>query len=124
MKWAPADEFECASAALETARIQLSLGQLDAAEYSAASAVRTYREGYYRRGQIVAGLVLAEVHLRAGEPQGLPLAQEALTQVSTLHSLAVRRDLVAPLATALAARPDTEAQELARQARGLATTQT
>jgi tetratricopeptide (TPR) repeat protein len=120
-EWAPAEEFERASAALETARIQLSLGRLDAAEHSAASAVRTYREGYYRRGQIVAGLVLAEVHLRAGEPQGLTLAQEALTQVSTLHSLAVRRDLVAPLATALAARPDTEAQELARKARQLAT---
>jgi hypothetical protein len=86
--------------------------------------VHTYRQGHYRRGHIVANLVLAEVHLRAGEPQGLTLAQEALTTVSTLHSLAVRRDLVAPLATALAARPDTDAQELARKARQLATTQT
>jgi tetratricopeptide (TPR) repeat protein len=120
-EWAPADGFECASAALETARIQLSLGQLEAAEHSAANAVRTYREGYYRRGHIVAGLVLAEVHLRAGELQGLTLVQQALTTVSTLQSLAVRRDLVAPLATALAARPDTDAQELARNARQLAT---
>jgi hypothetical protein len=44
--------------------------------------------------------------------------------VTTLQSLAVRRDLLAPLATALAARPDTETQELARKARQLATTQT
>jgi hypothetical protein len=123
-EWAPVDEFECASADLETARIQLSLGQLEAAEHSAANAVRTYREGHYRRGHIVANLVLAEVHLRAGEPQGLTLAQQALTQVTTLQSLAVRRDLLAPLATALAARPDTDAQQLARKARQLATTQT
>ncbi|MBV9142482.1 MAG: hypothetical protein JO115_16495 [Pseudonocardiales bacterium] len=121
---APPDDFEHASAELDTARIQISLGQLDAAEHSAASAVRTYRHGHYRRGHIVANLVLAEVHLRAGEPQGLTLAHEAITTVTTLHSLAVRRDLVAPLATALAARPGTEAQELARKARQLATTQT
>jgi hypothetical protein len=42
--------------------------------------------------------------------------------VKTLQSVAVRRDLVAPLATALEARPGTDAQDLARTARQVATT--
>jgi hypothetical protein len=70
----------------------------------------------------MAELVLAEVHIRAGEPHGLTLAHEAIAKVKTLQSLAVRRELLGPLATALEARPGTEAQELARTARQVATT--
>lgn len=122
-EWEPRDAFERARVDFETATIQLHLGQLDATEHSAASAARTYREGNYRRGQTVAEIVLAEVHLRAGEPQGLTLAHHAIEQVKTLHSVAVRRELVLPLATALEARPDTDTRELARKARQVATTQ-
>jgi len=118
----PRDVFERASADLGTARVQLDLGQLNAAEQSAAGAVRTYREGHHRRGHTMAELILAEVHLRTGEPQGLTLAHEAITEVRTLQSLAVRRELLIPLATALETRPGTDARELARTARKIATT--
>ncbi|MBW0011038.1 MAG: helix-turn-helix domain-containing protein [Pseudonocardiales bacterium] len=119
---APRDAFERASVDLDTARVQRDLDRLDAAERSAAGAVRTYREGRYHRGHTVAQLVLAEVHLRTGEPQGLTLAHEAITEVRTLQSLAVRRELLIPLATALETRPGTDARELARTARKIATT--
>jgi hypothetical protein len=48
--WEPRDGFERECADLGTARIQLDLGQLDATEQSAASAVRGFSEGRYRRG--------------------------------------------------------------------------
>jgi hypothetical protein len=43
----------------DTASIQLDLGQLDAAEGSAANAVRSLSEGHYRRGHTIAELLLA-----------------------------------------------------------------
>ncbi|MGH3872392.1 MAG: hypothetical protein ACRDSR_12915 [Pseudonocardiaceae bacterium] len=70
----------------------------------------------------MAELVLAEVHIRTGEPQGLALAHGAITKVKTLQSVAVRRELLMPLATALEARPGADTQELARTARQLAVT--
>ncbi|MGH3687812.1 MAG: hypothetical protein ACRDRU_02035 [Pseudonocardiaceae bacterium] len=60
--------------------------------------------------------ILAEVHIRAGEPRGLALASQAIEEVNTLHSVAVRRQRLIPLATALEARPGTDTQELARTA--------
>ncbi|MGH3721395.1 MAG: hypothetical protein ACRDRI_21605 [Pseudonocardiaceae bacterium] len=119
---APRDVYEHASVSLGAARIHLDLGQLDAAERSAASAVRTYSEGHYHRGHTMAELVLAEVHIRTGEPHGLTLAHGAITKVTTLQSVAVRRELLIPLATALEARPGADTQELARTARQLAVT--
>jgi transcriptional regulator with XRE-family HTH domain len=68
--WEPRDTFERAGADLGTAGIQRDLGQLDAAEHFAASTVHAYSEGPYRRGHTLAGLLLAETHVRAGEPQG------------------------------------------------------
>ncbi|MGH3756122.1 MAG: helix-turn-helix domain-containing protein, partial [Pseudonocardiaceae bacterium] len=85
--WVPRDAFERAGADFVTAGIQLDLGQLDAAEQFAASAVRTYTEAH-RRGRTQARLLLAEVHIRAGEPQGLALARHAINEVSTLQSAA------------------------------------
>ncbi|MGH3769867.1 MAG: helix-turn-helix domain-containing protein [Pseudonocardiaceae bacterium] len=119
---APRDAFDRGAADLGTARVQLYLGQFDAAERSAASAVRNYGEGHHRRSHTVAELVLAEVHIRTGEPQGLTLAHGAITKVTTLQSVAVRRELLVPLATALEARPGADTQELARTARQLAVT--
>ncbi len=121
--WAPRDAFERAGGDQVTAGIQLELGRLEVAEQFAASAVRTFGEGH-RRGRARAELVLAEVHVRAGEPRGLMLAPPAIEEVSTLQSVAVRRERLIPLAPALQARPGSDAQELARQARQIAATQT
>ncbi|MGH3816620.1 MAG: helix-turn-helix domain-containing protein [Pseudonocardiaceae bacterium] len=78
--WVPRDAFERAGADFVTAGIQLDLGRLDAAEQSAASALRSYGESH-RRGRTLAELLLAEVHVRAGEPQGLTLAHQAIEKV-------------------------------------------
>ncbi|MGH3711560.1 MAG: hypothetical protein ACRDRQ_26435 [Pseudonocardiaceae bacterium] len=118
----PPDAYDHAAADLGTARVQLDLGQLDATEQSATSAVRTYRDNHHRRGHTMAELVLAEVYLRAGDPRGLTLAHEAITKVTTLQSVAVRRELLIPLATALETRPGGDSRDLARTARQLATT--
>ncbi|MBV8539957.1 MAG: hypothetical protein JO364_06275 [Pseudonocardiales bacterium] len=121
--WVPRDAFERAGADLGTAGIQRDLGRFDAAERFAASAVHAYSEGHYRRGHTLAELLLAEIHIRAGEPRGLVLAHQAIEKVSTLQSVAARREWLTPLATALQARPGTDTQELARTARQIATTQ-
>jgi hypothetical protein len=101
--------------------IQLHLGQLDVAERFATSAVRNYGQSH-RVGHTMAELLLAEIHIRAGEPQGLTLARHAINEVSTLHSIATRRQRLLPLATALEARPGSDTRELARIARQVATT--
>ncbi|MEO7193352.1 MAG: helix-turn-helix transcriptional regulator [Pseudonocardiaceae bacterium] len=120
--WEPRHAFQCAGANLVTAGVQLDLGQLDTAERSAASAVRIYSEGHHHRGRIEAELLRAEIHIRAGEPQGLALAHHAITEVRTLHSVAARRERLIPLVTALATHPGTDARQLARAARHIATT--
>jgi Helix-turn-helix domain len=120
--WEPRDSFERAGGDFETAGIQLDLGQLEAAERSAASAVRSFSEGHYRRCRTLGELLLAEVHIRAGEPQGLSLAHRAIEAVSTLRSTALRQERLMPLATALEARPGTDARDLAHKARQIATT--
>lgn len=71
----------------------------------------------------MAELLLAEVHVRAGEPQGLILARHAIVGVSTSQSVNARRQRLIPLATALEARLATDTRELARIARQIATTQ-
>jgi transcriptional regulator with XRE-family HTH domain len=119
--WEPRDAFERGGMDRATAGIHLDLGQLDAAEQFAASAVRSYGEGH-RRGRTMAELLLAEVHIRAGEPQGLTLARQAIEGVSTLHSVAARQERLVPLAAALEARPGTDTRELARIARQVAAT--
>ena len=117
--WDPRDPFERAAGDLMTAGIHLDLGHLDSAEHFATSAVRTYSEGH-RRSRILAELFLAEVHVRAGEPRGLTLARHAINEVSTLQSVAARRQRLVPLANALEARPSRDTQELAGIARKIA----
>jgi tetratricopeptide (TPR) repeat protein len=120
--WAPREAFEPAGADLVTAKVQLELGRLDAAQMFAASAVRTYDGDAHFRGRTSADLVLAEAYVRAGEPRGLTLAQQAITAASTLQSVAVRQDRLPPLAAALEARPGSDAHQLARTARHIAAT--
>jgi transcriptional regulator with XRE-family HTH domain/tetratricopeptide (TPR) repeat protein len=119
--WEPRDAFERAGADLTAGGIHRDLGRLDAAEQFAARAVRSYGENH-RRGRTLAKLLLAEVQVRAGEPQGLTLARHALNEVSTLQSLAIRRQRLILLAIALEARPGSDTRELARMARKLTTT--
>jgi len=119
--WEPRNAFERAGMDRATAAIHLDLGQLEAAEPLATSALRTYSEGH-RKDRTMAELLLAEVHIRAGEPQGLTLARQAIEGMSTLHSIAARRQRLLPLATALEAQPSTDTRELVRSARQVATT--
>ena len=119
--WEPRDAFEHGGADLGIAGIHLDLGRLDAAEQLATSALRTYGASH-RRGRTRAQLLLAEVHIRAREPQGLALARQAIDEVSTLRSVAARRERLIPLAAALEARPSTDTRELARIARKIAVT--
>ncbi|HWR47026.1 MAG TPA: helix-turn-helix transcriptional regulator [Pseudonocardiaceae bacterium] len=121
--WAPRDAFERAGGDFVTAGVQLVLGQLDAAEQLAASAVRSYGENH-RRDRTQAELLLAEVHVRAGEPGGLTLARDAIEGVSILRSVVARRQRLVPLAAALEARPGSDTRELARIARRIGTTRT
>jgi transcriptional regulator with XRE-family HTH domain len=122
--WQPRDAFERAGADFVTAGIQRDLGQLTTAEQCAASAVRAYSEGPYRRGHTIAEILLAEIHVRAGDPRGLTLAHHAIEKVNTLQSVAARREWLIPLATALETRPGTDTQELARTTRRITTTRT
>jgi transcriptional regulator with XRE-family HTH domain len=119
--WEPRDAFERGGGDFVTAGIHLDLGQLDAAEHSAASALRSYGENH-RRDRTQVELLLAEVHVRAGEPQGLTLAHHAIEAVSTLNSIAARVQRLMPLAAALETRPGPDARDLAHQARQIATT--
>ncbi len=119
--WAPRDARERAAMDHATSEIQLDLHRFDTAEQFAASAVRTYSDTH-RRGRTRAELALAEVHVRAGEPRGLVLARQAIEAVSTLQSVAARQERLVPLATALEARPGSDAKEIARMARQVAAT--
>ncbi|MGH3803892.1 MAG: hypothetical protein ACRDTD_27930, partial [Pseudonocardiaceae bacterium] len=119
--WAPRDAFERAGMDLVTAGIELDLRRFDIAEQLAVSAVRTYGEGH-RRSRTMAELMLAELHVRTGEPRGLVLARQAIDAVSTLQSVSARSQRLVPLAAALEARPGSDAKELARIAHQVAAT--
>jgi hypothetical protein len=111
----PPDAFEQADMDWLTAQLHMRRGQLDVAEPFAASSVRTWGDAGRREGSM-SGITLAELHLRAGEPDGAPLAQRAIGDVATLRSQRAR-DRLLPLAGALDARRQ---GELARHARRVA----
>jgi hypothetical protein len=64
-------------------------------------------------------IVLATVHVRAGEQHGLQLAHRAITDATKLTSVRIRKKLL-PLAQALESRPGSDTQQLARMARQVA----
>jgi hypothetical protein len=103
------------------ARLELGQGRLDAAEPLAAASVRRWEGVANNRARTLSGILLATIHVRAGEPDGLRLAHEAITDVTKLSSQRARQRLT-PLAAALDARPSTDAHDLARTARHLTTT--
>ena len=80
--------------------------------------------GHQRAGLhpcILSGIVLATIHVRAGEPRGLKLAHSAVTTVTRISSMHARQRLE-PLAAALEARSGSDYRELARMARQVAST--
>jgi len=102
------------------ARLELERGRLDAAEPFAATSVRRW-EGVSQRGHTQSAIVLATIHVRSGEPDGLRLAHGAITAAAKLTSVRVRQRLE-PLAAALEARRGSDAEQLARMARQVAAT--
>jgi transcriptional regulator with XRE-family HTH domain len=100
--------------------LELERGHLDAAEPFAAASLRR-SEGVSQVGGTQSAILLATIHVRAGEPRGLQLAHGAVTAAAKLTSVQTRRQLE-PLAAALAARRGADAEQLARMARQVATT--
>ena len=103
------------------ARLELDRGRLEAAESFAAASVRRWEGVSNQRARTYSGIVLATVHVQAGEPRGLQLAHSAVTAAARLSSVRARRQLE-PLATALEARSGSDAAQLARMARQVAVT--
>ncbi|MGH3808740.1 MAG: hypothetical protein ACRDRU_19350, partial [Pseudonocardiaceae bacterium] len=103
-------------------RLALSRGQLDTAEQFATASVRRWETVSNQRARTAAGILLAIVHVRAGEHDGLQLAHSALTTVTTLSSVRARQQYLTPLAAALEARKGDDAQHLARMTRQIITT--
>jgi hypothetical protein len=101
------------------ARLKLERGRFDVAEPLAAASVRRWENGTNRRAGTQAGILLATIHVRAGESDGLALAHRAITGAAQLNSIRARQQLQ-PLAAALEARPRNDHRELARQARRVA----
>ncbi len=118
--WEPPDAFQRADFDWGTADAVWRLGRLDDAEPFAASAVRIFGT-HDRRDGVKARLTLATIQVQAGEPGGLVLARQAIDEVAVLHSVPTRQRLI-PLAQTLAARPGSEAKDLAHSARRVAAT--
>jgi hypothetical protein len=76
-------------------------------------------EGLSRRARTQSSIVLATIDVRAGEPRGPQLAHDAITAVTKLSSVRVRRKLQ-PLTAALEARPGSDMRVLARMSQQVA----
>ncbi len=99
------------------ARLELARGRLDVAEQFAVVSVRRWEGINSQRARTMSGVLLATVHVRAGERDGLQLAHGAIVKVTKLSSVRAREQYLAPLAVALEARPGGDAQQLARMTR-------
>jgi len=105
------------------ARLQLARGRLDTAEQYATASVRRWEGINNQRTRTTADILLATVHVRAGERDGLQLAHGAIMKVTKLSSARARQQYLAPLAIALEARPGSDAKQLARMTRQVIATQ-
>ncbi|MGH4026822.1 MAG: helix-turn-helix domain-containing protein [Pseudonocardiaceae bacterium] len=117
--WAPRNAYDRGVMDHATATVELDLHHLDPAQQFAASAIDALSEAYGRM-RTSAQLLLAEVHIRAGEARGVILARHAIEAVSTLQSVGVQRERLDPLIAALDARPGNDARDVARSARDVA----
>jgi hypothetical protein len=119
-KWQAPDTFAQADADYRNADISLCLGQVDGAEQFAALSVRAWGDRD-RRPAASTRILLATIHVRAGEPRGPQLAHNAITAAAKLSSDRVRHRLL-PLAEELNTRRGSDYQELARMARQVTAT--
>jgi transcriptional regulator with XRE-family HTH domain len=104
---------------LGTAMVYLQLGALDTAESLAALSARTFAQGNLGREGVRVGILLARVHLLAGESDADRLAVQAIEAVLPLRS-GVARTCLVPLAHDLRTKPDLT--DLAHRAHTIATT--
>jgi transcriptional regulator with XRE-family HTH domain len=118
--WQPTPADPCGDLDVAAARREFERGRLDAAEPLAVASLRRWETGS-QRARTMSGILLATIHVQAGEPDGLELAHGAITGVLRLSSLRARQWLD-PLATALESRPRADHRELARMASQVATT--
>jgi hypothetical protein len=102
------------------ARLEIERGNLDKAAPLAVASVRRW-EGVSERARTLSTVVLATIHVQAGDPNGITMAHRAITDVTKLSSVHARKRLE-PLATALDSRPGGDARELARTVRWVAST--
>ena len=116
--WTPARTDPFGDMDRPAARLETERERLDIAEQFASASVRRW-EGGSLASRTQTGIVLATIHVKAGEQRGLQLAHDTITAVTKLGSVRVRRQL-SPLAEALEARPGSDARELAQMARQLA----
>ncbi len=119
--WTPTRTDQYGDVDRTAARLEVERGRLDIAESLAAASMRRW-EGGSQLSRTLSGIVLATIHVKAGEPSGLSLAHRAITSVPKLSSMRARTWLE-PLAEALQARPGSDARELARMTRQVATSQ-
>jgi tetratricopeptide (TPR) repeat protein len=116
--WSPTRADRYGDVDRPAALLALRQGRLNTAESLAAASIRRW-EGISQISHTDSAIVLATIHVRAGEPRGLSLAHSAITNVAKLSSIRVRTRLI-PLATALAANPGTDAKDLSRMAHQVA----
>jgi len=118
--WQATDATERGDQNYQAALVHVRLGRLDLAEQLTAS---VNGAGRHRPVGIFAGILRATIYVQAGEQRGFGMAETAIDAAAGLHSLRARERLD-PLASALDARPGSDARELARMARQVATTRT
>lgn len=116
--WIPARTDPFGDLDRPAAQLEIQRGRLDIAEQLATASLRRWETGSLT-SRTLTGIVLATIHVKAGEQRGLQLAHHAITDVTKLTSVRVRKQLT-PLAQALEARPGSDARELARMARQIA----
>lgn len=119
-EWHPADRFDQADMDHVLAQAHRDLGELDTAERLAASSARTWGEEDRRDG-VQTAITLASIHVEAGEPDGLTLAERAIRDAAALRSRRARAKL-SDLADVLGTRPGGPSRELAVEARKVAAT--
>jgi hypothetical protein len=112
------DPFERAGSDVVRAFTALALGDVDAAEQYATTALGTYSPEHHRRESVYGQIALATTHTVAGERDAPTSTVAVMDAVAELRSVLVRADL-APLEKALAARKDSTSVELAQRARQL-----
>ncbi len=113
--WSPTRADRFGDLDRPAALLALRRGRLDVAESFAEVSVRRW-EGISQVGHAQSGIVRATIHVRAGEPRGVPLAHSAINAVTKLSSIRARKRLE-PLVAALEARPGRDERDLARTAR-------